>query len=198
MAHTVVYRVAMHYLTDNEQSIVEQIIRSEKKAIKDYSEQFSLENPWESKSSATDSSTALSEVPFEKVVVKVCRGIVSVYPVIETDWQIFNETWVKHDTRKGSQAQKHGSLFIGQNESLLHFEVWKHGDYKNICDINPEKEDVLNQVTLEQYATEEFLFEWKNCCSSIENDFADVPLFLPTDWQTKWKPFRLTQLTTFC
>ena len=137
-------------------------------------------------------------MPFEKVVVKVGRGIVSVYPIIETEWQIFNETWVKHDTRKGSQTQKHGSLLIGQNESQLHFEVWKRGEYKNICDINLEKDDVLNQVTLEQYATEEFFHEWKNCCLSIANDFADVSLFLPKDWQTKWKPFRQTQLTTFC
>ena len=34
MAHTVVYRVAMHYLTDNVQSTVEQIIRREKKLLR--------------------------------------------------------------------------------------------------------------------------------------------------------------------
>ena len=129
---------AFHYLSDCSDKIVLQIKRREKKVIDDYVEKERLNKLVKSDNKDLFCIPTMEEM-LEKIVVMSWGKMVSVYPMLKTDYQFLNQTWImKIDQKKSSPTQKYGSLYAIKGVDSLHIFVRQQGENKNIPDIPRE------------------------------------------------------------
>ena len=181
------YRISMHYYCTDHTLILEQILRREKKAVNDFEKSLSL-NKEMFHVFGNDNSLLTQQNPLdiymETVIVKKWGNVLSVYPLLCTGEQIANESWVKHDTRRSSIAQKYASLFIGQNDQETHVELWIASKF--VCDSNSTTSE-FSTPTLAGLCDKnsDIRNKWEQA-SPDGHSFDEFPLFPPQDWQETW------------
>jgi len=193
---------AMHYYAIDPLKIIEQIERREKRNLAVYRE----EAQWRERGleiwrpSVLHSYIPTIDEKFEQVIVKQWSFGISVYPVLTTEYQVANETWVKNDTRENSIAQKYGNLFVEKDMNIVYLEYWKQG--KLICDEDCDFDLVEKtfQNTLRTLESKVVLDVWKKNCPNddLVQNAVEIPLLLPDDWEHIWEKYKQTRLTTYC
>ena len=192
-------KISFHYLTLTPSQIIKQIVYREKKAIEDYSE-LKYNEAFMGLSTKLSNNLPTIENALERVVVKTWGNIISVYPIIVTPYQEYNETWVKHDTRRNSITQNYGSIFVGIKENLLYFELWKGGNSIACNEITidgslVDSEELTFQRCLPKNLFKFFQFSGSEITDSLN---LDIPLTLPTMWKEIWAIQKQTKFTSFC
>ena len=199
-------QIAAHYLTCKPERIISQIKRREKKVVAEYylaeqATQIIKQSLLENKENdiSFPPHPPIEEM-FEKLIVKNWGGMVSVFPVFETALQLYNETWVKFNRRRGTPHQEFGALSVVRESNKIFFEVWRGGEQ-----VTCEERTLLQQGIATQSLTLRFLGldslkkTWLHNFSFRDNEvFCDFPLFLPENWEKIWQITGSTQFTIFC
>ena len=185
------YRISMHYYCTDHTLILDQILHREKKAIQGFEKSLSLNKEmfrvFGNDDNPLDQQNPLDNY-METVIVKKWDNVLSVYPLLCTAEQIANESWVKHDTRRSGVAQKHASLFVGQNDRETHVELWMAGEFVCGMDIATAEGSLLTVADLCE-KNREICDKWHQA-SPDGHSFDALPLFLPPDWREIW-PYRI-------
>ena len=192
----------MHYYTDEPGKIIDQIKRREEKALTRYAEEQSFNEiyeKWDMRLYQGMYRLSIDEI-YEQVIVKQWANCISTYPIIVTQCQVENQTWVKFDTRKKSIAQKYGAVFTWKDGERIHLELLKLGKIIIEEEYEPVTIERVNQNTLCSIASNEFLQAWVDCCPAgadrrCSTDFA---LFLPEDWNNHWIVKKTSRLVQYC
>lgn len=195
-------QIAMHYHAAEPDKIIERIKRKEKKVLSDYYEEERLRLMWSKDDffrPITDQYFPTIDERFEQVVVKAWNFGISVYPILVTEYQFDNETWVKFDSREKSISQKFGSLAVWKDTQNLYFSFYKRGQifHEEEYNLGLVKNTYTN--TIQSICTKDTLDLWIKCCHNdmYADEAVNFPLYLPDDWESIWKCTHKTRLTTF-
>jgi len=181
------YRISMHYYCTDHTLLLDQILRREKKAIKEFEKSLCL-NKEVFRVFGNDDNLLAQQNPLdhfmETVIIKKWDNVLSVYPLLCTAEHMVNESWVKHDTRISSVAQKYASLFVGQNDWETHIELWIAGEF--VCEANSAVTDT-HILTLAGLCDEHSNIRSRWIQASPDGTrYDELPLFLPPDWKETW------------
>jgi hypothetical protein len=203
--------VSIHYITNDSKKIIQQIARREHKCIDDYYMGIELEKSFQKAFEDRATNNVDNVCPqrpktiqeyMEETVIRKWKGVLSVYPILETMWQRENETWVKCDTRKRSSTQKYAAMLFGATSHELHFLMWRSGDLINTWTFDIDIwHDAQGDLTLRKLGSEELISEWLRVLPpgfdfEKPNELLDFRLTLPNNWREQWSLVGKTMFTT--
>lgn len=136
----------------------------------------------------------------EKTLLLRSGNILSVYPILETEWQEKNNTWVKFDSRPKSLAQKYASLFAIRNKNgKIGLRFCREGNFLGETYFQSESE--LPVLLCKYFPNDNDITLYTEAISAIHtsnsfdtlSELLGFPLLLPTDWEKRWKTEAITE-----
>ncbi len=136
----------------------------------------------------------------EKTLLLRSGNILSVYPILETEWQEKNNTWVKFDSRPKALAQKYASLFaIRDKNGKIGLRFLRQGNClgETYFQSKSELPGLLykffpNDNNLDVYTEAIAAIHTSNSFYTL-SELLGFPLLLPTDWEKRWKTEAITE-----
>jgi len=186
-------RFSMHYITEEPQDIIDVVQHNEKRAISEYAEDIRL------KSTPRPSSF---EEGYETVIIKKWIGLLSIYPIMKTDWHWHNETWVKFiGFYPRHSAQKYAALRLCENEQEVYCELWSKGQLLRYWTYYAREGVKFGEqnVTLSSLGEGEvYSYLLKYVPPGFDKGLGNIPLLLMNDWRDKWDIVHQTRLVNYC
>lgn len=192
----VVLDVSFHYCTEQPEKLIRSFKYREKCALEDIDNMEGMIQYFQETFAVNTrllEQVQLKQNDLEKVAIIVRTPVLSVFPILETQKQRDNETWIKFDTRPKSLAQKKASLLVMKENENVRMEVWNRGEIQASSDDRDLKlfADFIwrhfaqENVAIQQIEDAITILRTTQKFSQLEK-YLISPLFLPTDWETRW------------
>ena len=200
--------MSFHYHTEQPEKLIRSFKYREKHAIEDiantedmihyFQEMFAI-------NTETLEQVQLKQNDLEKVAIMANAPILSVFPILETQKQRDNETWIKFDTRPKSLAQKDASLLAMKENGNIRMEVWSKGKVQASSE-DQELELFANfvwryfareNVAIRQIEDATTILRTTQNISQLER-YLLSPLFLPANWAALWQFQPISPHMLFC
>lgn len=188
--------VSFHYCTEQPEKLIRSFKYREQCALEDIDNMEGMIQYFQETFAVNTrllEQVRLKQNDLEKVAIIVGTPVLSAFPILETQKQRDNETWIKFDTRPKSLAQKEASLLAMKENENIRIEVWNKGKIQASSDDRELKlfTDFIwrhfarENVTIQQIEDATTILRATQNFSQLEQ-YLSSPLFLPADWETRW------------
>ena len=207
------YKFSYHYLAEDANKAIGHYMRKEKYAIKKYYKDLEFDNAayeafGKKYLELGDPYIRMPSIEkyLERIVIKVWDNMISVYlhGEMHIGYPGYYVPWTFSDIRRKGELFKYGSIDVvkyleDNNDSIsLYFSIRDkyEGDYYSRKAIVIERDG----LTIQEIAPKELLEDLNQVeLPEKTGDLKfDIPVFLPSNWETAWTKVKQTQFITVC